>query len=82
MMMMQVQVQVEAIVRLLSATDMSFIFCLVPHHLAGRTPLSLPAYTRKYCIFIGEDGRKPKGLQMFRVGFGQNSSELTPPTDI
>jgi hypothetical protein len=27
---------VEAIIRLLSSTEMSFIFCLVPHQLAGR----------------------------------------------
>ena len=32
---LQVQVQVETIVELLQKTEMSFVFCLVPHHLAG-----------------------------------------------
>jgi hypothetical protein len=35
----QIQVQVEAIVRLLANTEMSFVFCFVPHHLAGMSSL-------------------------------------------
>ena len=32
---MQVQVQVDAIVDMLAKTEMSFVFCLLPHQLAG-----------------------------------------------
>ena len=31
----QVQVQIDAIVQLLSKTEISFVFCLLPHNLAG-----------------------------------------------